>query len=382
MPRWLAIAGERSSDQMASAIMQHISQHADVSWVVLGGSHMAQHATTCLGVTVDVSSVGIIESLTGRRRLTQLCHQLDAYLSTHSLDRAIIFDFPHYHRLFAKVLQRHHVPIDTVITPHFWMWNDRKRGQELIQYSQRIITIFKREYEWYQSLGATPIFVGHPLLDRIEPAVPRRPTQWGDMAPHSIGIFPGSRPNEIKRLLPTCLRMLTRLSPHWHTHVMVPIEHHSWVQPMIDQAQIAGGASVSLHHASPSTSLDVAVVATGTMSLELILNRIPIVVIGALHPLSYWIATRILRLSLPFIGLPNLILGHRWVTELAQFDLTPSHLADALCHLLTPLEWDRIQAAYPSFISYLGQAPVVSQMSQVILEAFPVTGPSESDHDT
>lgn len=367
MPRWLAIAGERSSDHIAGSIMQTLSEQGDVSWVALGGDQMAQRATDFLGCTVDVSSVGIIEAFTGRGRLNQLSRQLDIYLTQHPIDRAIIFDFPHYHGLFAKVIQRHHIPIDTVITPHFWMWNDQKRGRDLIHYSQRIFTIFQREFDWYRRLGASPVFVGHPLLDRIPSPPPHRPTQWGQSAPHRIGIFPGSRPNEIKRLLPPCLKMLRLLSPHWHAHVIVPNAHHSWVSPMIKRAMGSGGASVSLHHDHQSVAMDGAVVATGTMSLELILNRIPIVIMGALHPLSYWIATYLLRIPIPYIGLPNLIQGRRWITELVQFDVTPSGLARAICQLLTPDEWDRIQLAYPSFIAYLGTPPVIDTISQALM---------------
>jgi len=328
---------------------------------------MAKEADRVLGVTVDVTSVGVIESWRGRGTMRRLIQRVGDAIQTGGVVRAIVLDFPHYHHHFARVFQRQGIPIDTVITPHFWMWNDQRRGRQVMSYSDRIVTIFEREYQWYTQLGASPLYGGYPLLDAHIPLPPRPVWQAGGV--RHIGLFPGSRPNEIHRLLPPALGVVTRL-PGWVYHVVVPSEHVALAQRLISQQGLSVGEMAPIRSVGPDwqpLSLDAAVVATGTMSIELIVHRIPIVVMGALHPLSYAIARWVLRLPLPWIGLPNILAGRHWVTEVTQRDITPDRLAQAVLNQLQPMAWEALQQEYDGFIAGLGSPPIVPKIAAMLM---------------
>lgn len=365
---WLLVAGERSSDQVGAALMRAMRSCRPIQLWVCGGQEMAKEADRFLGYTVDVTSVGVIELWRGRGPMRQLLQHVEKTIQLGGISRAIILDFPHYHHQFAMVFQRQGIPIDTVITPHFWMWNDQKRGRKLMAYSDRIVTIFERETQWYTQLGASPLYGGYPLLDAHTP-LPPRPVWNASRQGRHIGLFPGSRPNEIRRLLPPALGIIRRM-PEWVYHVVVPSEHEALAQAIMAQQGVRVGPGSPVRSLGPewqSLALDAAVVATGTMSVELILHRIPIVVMGALHPVSYAIAKWVLRLPLPWIGLPNILAGRHWVPELRQGGVTPPRLARAVSELLDPKAWEALQDAYDGFIAGLGTPPIVPQIAKVLL---------------
>lgn len=237
-----------------------------------------------------------------------------------------------------------------------------------MSYSDRIVTIFERETQWYTQLGASPLYGGYPLLDAHTPLPPRPVLQDGG-GPRHIGLFPGSRPNEIRRLLPPALGIITQ-RPAWAYHVVVPSEHVALAHHMMAQQGIPVGDHSPVRSVGPdwqSLALDAAVVATGTMTLELIIHRIPIVVMGALHPVSYAIAKWVLRLPLPWIGLPNILAGRHWVREVTQFGLTPTRLTQAVADQLQPAVWAALQDEYDGFISRLGTPPVIPKIAEVLM---------------
>jgi len=357
--RWVIIAGELSGDRYGAALVRAIRDRESVTVTAIGGPQLKTVADFFLSDCTDHAAVGL-RSIRSTRALFKVFDDLEAHIVSSPVDRAIIIDFPRYNFEIARRLKAHKIPIVTVITPNFWIWNDRRSARRIARYSDQIVTIFPAEYDLYRSIGATVAYFGNPLVDLMPPK-PERPIgpHLGDgtQVPIRIGLFPGSRTAELKLLLRATVDAAARLarqSPRFQ--FVMPIARDDF-RPWIEQECIRVGLS-SIQIVRPLDSegmrqVDVAVCATGTMTLELVLNRVPAVVLGALAPVSYWIATRILRIKLPFCGLPNLVAGRQIVPELMQSAIQPEAIAAAVIAQLAPDAQRDQQRRYSDLISIL-----------------------------
>ncbi len=369
--RLLVIAGELSGDRYAAALVAELRKAGPVEIMAIGGPQLHGVSDRFLGDCTGFASVGV-RSMTNMRSIFKVFDVMDAAVAQSPVRQAIIVDFPHYNFEIARRLKKKKIPITTVITPNFWIWNDRRAAKKIAHYSDKIVTIFPGEYKLYQSIGATAAYFGNPLVDWMPPlpaGVQRPHLNDGTDRPIRVGLFPGSRTAELKLLLrPTieAAAVLAGRSPRFEFVVpMARDEFKSWVDQESARAQLSAVTLVPPLSAAQMADLDFAVCATGTMTLELALNRVPMVVLGALSPLSFWLATRILRIKIPFCGLPNLVAGHQVVPEFMQSGIQPIPMADAVCHQLMPEAQEVQQAHYSELIDILRGESTASVVSQI-----------------
>ena len=145
------IAGEQSSDEYGAKLIHSIRQaFPQVHIAVIGGTSMEKAADECIANITHHSPVGIVEQVWHRRKYHRVLDALERYCESNRIHRVLIMDFPHYHHKVAKIIQPYSIPIYTFITPHFWIWKDKKMAKTIADYSQKIFTIFEEEYELYR----------------------------------------------------------------------------------------------------------------------------------------------------------------------------------------------------------------------------------------
>jgi lipid-A-disaccharide synthase len=374
--RLLVVAGELSGDRYAAALVQEIKATTSCEILSIGGPLLKSVSDLFIGDCTAYTAVGL-RSVINARPIFKVFDYMEWVVSDAPVDYAIIVDFPHYNFEIARRLNKKNIPIITMITPNFWIWNDQKSARKIAAYSTKIVTIFPPEHQLYQSIGATVGYFGNPLIDLVPPRTgrTRRPHLLdGTTAPIRVGLFPGSRLAELKLLLRKTLATASELSARSpRFEFILPIardDFKAYVEREIHRNHHVCVSIVPPLSPGQMDEIDIAICATGTMTLELVLNRVPMVVLGALSPLSFWIATCILRIKISFCALPNLVAGWRVVPEFMQSAIRPTPVADAVCQLLRPADQEAQQQKYSEFIRILGGdsgQKIIPQIAQWIL---------------
>lgn len=333
----LIIAGEISADLYAHELAKAIiTQNKNATIIGIGGKklkslshHFIDDITTC-------HAVGLTETLFQPQKITTCIKKLKDYLSQNKIDKAIIIDFGKYSTTFAKPLQKNHISIITFITPNFWIWRSTSKAKKLMQYSEKIITIFQEEYKFYKKLNAPVYYFGHPLTIMIPPnTLPIQSNQ------KSIGLFPGSRKQELNYLLEPILKtakILQNQDKKIEFYLSVSNEKfYNIIQEKIQKLSFENIHCIIENPLEVYTKSTIVITGAGTSSLEAMLYQKPVIVLGALSTISYFIGRKILKLNIPYIALPNIITNQTLVPEFVQEKIIPAAIAQKAQELLHPM---------------------------------------------
>jgi lipid-A-disaccharide synthase len=227
------------------------------------------------------------------------------------------------------------------IGPQIWAWR-ASRLATIREIADLMLVIFPFEEAIYRA-GRVPVeFVGHPLVDFARPSMPRAAFLAGrglDPASPTVAILPGSRPNEVQRILPTLLASIDLLQARLpDAHVVVARAPHLDDAAFADVAPFVNDGPKRMVIVEGDTdtvlaSADVALTASGTATVQAALHDTPMVIVYRVSPLTYWIGRRLVTVDQ--IGMVNLIAGEKVVPELIQDQLTPAAVADEAISMLT-----------------------------------------------
>lgn len=344
----LLIAGEISSDRYASEVCQSIHHiDPDIHITAFAGQKTQAHCDHFAGDILYDHAMGPLENWQKRHHVDSVVQKVSAYIHTHTVDAVVIIDYPHVNFKLAPLFQAAHIPIITFITPNFWIWGDKKSARKLARYSHRIISIFEKEFRFYQSLGANVGYFGHPLPDLIT-AVQRQPS-----TPKKIVLMPGSRDPEINYHLPTMLntiQILRQRIPDLDIQIAASSPRfHAQIQGILDQHQLSD-LPITDDTQSCFESASLLISVAGTVTLEAIIHRLPIIVVGRVSWISYCIGRFILRLQLASITLPNIVMNAPIIPEFIQYDMKPEKMAESAEHLLNPQHAETLISQYDAIL--------------------------------
>ncbi len=249
-------------------------------------------------------------------------------MTNTQFDRAIIIDFPRYNFDIASLLQSFNISIYTYITPNFWIWNQLSNGKKLLRYSDKVITIFKGEYDFYASIDKEKVvYLGHPL------SLSLLPNKYSDADQKTICIFPGSRRSEIRDHLPVMAKIIHQLRNHSSFKFSVVCQNkslHSLINKILDRYKLD---SIPIYN-NHNFDIHYAISAPGTNTLRLALLGIPTTIIGQLKYLAYLIAKYVLRIKIKYIALPNMILDKPVLPEYVQVGSSTHIIAEEIIQIL------------------------------------------------
>ena len=344
--RLLLSCGEASGDLYAGALTRELlAIDPDLRIAGLGGPRFAAAGGRLVDDYRDISVTGLTEWIPKLPRLLAVRRRLIAAARAERPDALVLIDFSGFNFRLAPSIRRLGVPVVYYISPQIWA-SRAGRLATIRAIADRVLVIFPFEESIYRSGGVPVEFVGHPLIDLAKPSATRERFLAGrGLTPSAptVAILPGSRPNEVARILPD-LAAATRLirrdvpgaqfvvarAPHLDDHLFDAVR--------ADDA----GARLTLVEGDTDTvlaSADVALTASGTATVQAALHDTPMVVVYRMSPLSYQLARRLVRLD--SIGMVNLIAGENIVPELVQDAFTPDAVAREAVSMLT----DRARAA-------------------------------------
>jgi len=329
-PRIYISAGEPSGDAHAAAVATALRRRLPgVLLEAFGGPLLEQAGAKVLDRMESFSVVGFVEALAKIPAHYRLLGRVREAFGAKRYDLVILVDYPGYHLRAAAAAAAAGIPVLYYIAPQMWAWGvGRVRKLAAVK---RLAVILPFEEQFFRERGIPATFVGHPLKDRPAPparAVARRALTL-DPARPTLGLFPGSRAQEVAR--------------HWSIFRAAAMRVAA-LRPDV-QIVVAGapGASypdpgaIRVHTGDPLlvfAAADAGICKSGTTTLEAAMADLPMVITYRLHPVSSFIAFRMLRV--PWVGLVNLVAGYAVAPELLQRRATPEALAEAVLPLLDP----------------------------------------------
>jgi lipid-A-disaccharide synthase len=263
-------------------------------------------------------------------------------------DALVLIDFPEFNLRLAKVAKAAGVPVLYYVSPQVWAWRPG-RVKSYGRIIDHMAVIFPFELPFYEAYGVPATYVGHPLAGKVKPSMSRSEAlkKYGltDSSANAqnnggsrpvIGLLPGSRANEIKRLMPVILESARRLSLEFPAARFLLFQAAS-VEDAAISAKLAGVAGLDLQvirgqDYDALQCCDTVITVSGTATLEIALLGIPMVIVYRLAPLSYWLGR--LLVKVPFIGLPNILAGKGIVREFIQHEATPANIAGEIARIL------------------------------------------------
>jgi lipid-A-disaccharide synthase len=347
--RVMISCGEPSGDLYAAALAGEILRLEPAATITgFGGDRLRAAGARLVGDFGGLSVTGIVEVARVLPRTYATYRRLVADATATRPDVFIAVDFPDFNFTLARALKKLGVPVVYYISPQLWAWRPG-RMQTMRRIADRVLVIFPFEEAIYREAGVPVEWVGHPLLDLTPPAAPRAllASRLGvDPARPIVALLPGSRRNEVRSILPDLARaaaiirsrvpgaqLVVARAPHVDDELFEPLAHAG-----APSAVVVGGMTDDVLAVA-----DVALVASGTVTVQAALHACPMVVVYRLSPLTY-------RLGKPFVrvdtyAMANLVAGRRIVPELIQDAFTPEAVAAEALRLLTdPAHADRMRA--------------------------------------
>ena len=335
------VAGEASGDEHAARLVAAIKERLpQAEFFGIGGEALAAQGVRLLCPASDLAVVGLSEVAGRLGAVMRALWDVGRALKSQDPALAILVDFPDFNFWVARLARYYRVPVMYYISPQVWAWRSY-RVRTLARLVDRLVVIFPFEADFYRERGVPATYVGHPLLETLRPPEARR--SWlarVGLEPGrlTVALLPGSRTGEIEGHLPGMLKaaaLIRRSIPS--SQFLLPVAStapRELVQKLVGdfekglRAQGQGGLILKIMQGQSFQVLaaaHMALVASGTATVEAALAGTPTVIVYQVSPLTFRVGRWLVRV--PHVGMANLLAGERLFPELIQEDFTPERLA-------------------------------------------------------
>ena len=335
----MIVAGEASGDMHgANLVREMLKIDPSLNFYGIGGNKLREEGVKLLANASDMAVVGLTEVVSKLGSILKIMGMMKKSLDERRPDLVILIDYPDFNLPLAKAAKKRGIKVFYYISPQVWAWRKSRIGQ-IKKTVNKMAVILPFEVDTYGREGFAVNYVGHPLLDMVKLNYSKQESRkkFG-LAENkiTIGILPGSRLSEVRKLMPELLRAAEILSQK-----MPDVQ---FVLPLADTleetsvTEIISSFTVKVHVISGHTydvisCADLALVASGTATLETALLGVPMVIVYKISLLSYVIGRLIVDVK--NIGLANILAGKTIVPELIQGDACGERIAGEAMAILT-----------------------------------------------
>ena len=376
--RLLLSCGEASGDLYAGALTRELrALDPSIAVAGLGGPQFVAAGGRLVDDYRHLAVTGLTEAIAKLPRSLEARRRLVADAERHRPDALVLIDFPDFNFRLAPLVKRLGVPVIYYISPQIWAWRP-KRLETIRRIADRVLVIFPFEESIYRERGVPVEFVGHPLIDLATPAGDRGEFLAArGLSPEAptVAILPGSRPNEVSRILPELVAAADRIAaavpgtqfviaraPHLDDSLFDVLRNRP-----LRAAIVEGDADTVL------ASADVALTASGTATVQTALHDTPMVIVYRVSPLTYRLLRRLVTVDA--IGMVNLIAGERIVPELVQDRFTAEAVAaEAVSMLTDPARAASVRSGLAKVRARLGGPGASHRAAEAILRVVKESG--------
>jgi lipid-A-disaccharide synthase len=345
----MLIAGEASGDRIASRAVHAANSLArernrEIAFFGIAGDECAAEGVECIHTSREMSVVGFVEVARRFAFFRRVFNEMVRAMDERKPDALLLIDYPGFNIRLAREAKKRGIRVIYYVSPQVWAWH-ASRVKELKEVVSEMLVIFPFEEKIYRDAGMTNVhFVGHPLLERIEEEKPNYQDRNTFALSHDLDaskdwllVFPGSRSEEVRRLLPV---MSEGASGFAVKHNMQPIlvesasmdssYYDQYIKAPLTRFRDSSAAHELMFHAKLS------ILKSGTTTLEAALLGLPGIICYRTHPLTFFIGKRLVKL--PYIGLANIVLGQKLYPELLQSEVTPNKIMESLEDVMSNID--------------------------------------------
>jgi len=371
--RVMIIAGEASGDLHGSSLVR-AALELDPSLVFfgIGGAMMREAGVDTLVDAREMAVVGLVEVAAHFPTIFRAFRKMERILKENPPDLLILIDYPDFNLRLARVAKGSGVKVLYYISPQVWAWRVG-RVKKIARIVDRMAVVFPFEVPFYEREGVPVSFVGHPLVDSARPTMSRDEAcaAFGmDASRKVVGLFPGSRIQEIRKHLPLLLesaRILKQRFPE--LQFILPLATslvRSDVDPYLESAPVPVTVQSGKGY-DVIRVCDAIVTVSGTVTLEIALLGVPMAIIYKLSAMTYLIGKRLIRVD--HIGICNIVADRRVVREMIQHEADPGLIAEELTRILTDSRYaEEIRDGLALVRERLGGGGCSSRVAAIALE--------------
>jgi lipid-A-disaccharide synthase len=366
----MIVAGEASGDLHGGNLVQAMHRiDPEIRFYGVGGGKLKAAGVELTADAAEMAVVGLTEVVSKLGFILKVMAQLKASLKKDRPDLLILIDYPDFNLPLARAAKKYGVKVFYYISPQVWAWR-RGRIGKIKKIVDRMAVILPFEADLYKEAGVDVTFVGHPLLDVVRTKYPRKEAlRRFDLAEGvtTVGILPGSRQSEVTRLLPVMLGAAEIIEKK--------IKDVQFVLPLADTLDIAFVSQIIARYPVAVRLIpnevydvigctDIAMVASGTATLETALMETPMIIIYKVSAPSYYVGKMVIDVD--HIGLVNIIAGKEIVPELIQFEASPEKIAVKVIDILTTKgRSEHIRAELKKIRSMLGSHGAAERVARL-----------------
>lgn len=327
------IAGEVSGDIHGSeliASLKKLNPNLDIQGI--GGDLMVKEGLKPLFHIKEMAFMGLWEVLNHLPFIKKVFREMTDLVKSTKPAAVILIDYPGFNLRFAKKMYKMGIPVIYYISPQLWAWG-KKRVFKIQKYIKKMLVIFPFEKDFYEEYNIEADYVGHPIVDHHVDHVNPKVTGKSNL---TLGLLPGSRYQELENLLSDMIKTARMLKESGKIDRILLLKVDT-ISLDIYNKYLGDKSIIELHRSTPENfynQLDVALVSSGTATLETGYFRVPMVIVYRVNPLTWFFGRLLVKLDI--IGLANIVAGELISKELLQNDFQPKKAKIELERLLDP----------------------------------------------
>ena len=317
----MIVAGEESGDMYASNIINKLSHKKNLHFYGMGSTRMKNTKVTMVLDSSDLSVMGFFEIVKLYPKLLKSLNIMKKSISTVKPDLLVLIDYQEFNMKLAKYAKSNGIKVLFYISPQVWAWRE-KRIKNIKNYIDVMAVIFPFENSYYENLGIKSHYVGHPLVEE------NNYSKNYTSDKNYIGFFPGSRMNEVKKHIPIINQAIETLHKKYPEEKFL-VSRSGNIDNKIFQEYFSKKNYVSvITNEDIYETIDmckIAAAASGTITLQIALKKVPMCVFYKLSNITFFIARRLVKTK--FISLVNIVLNKKAVEEFIQEDASSEKIS-------------------------------------------------------
>jgi len=366
-------AGESSGEQHAANMFLELKKQCpNIKGIGMGGAKMARAGIEIRYDSANIAVIGVVEVLKHYGEIRRALTAMKQLLAEQRPDLLVCVDYKEFNFKLAKYAKSIGIKVLFYVSPQVWAWRPG-RVKAYGEVIDMMAVIFPFETAYYDAENVPVRYVGHPSVDKVHPLH----TKAEDLVSYKlnqnnpvVGLLPGSRANEIKRMLPVMLAAAEQLQVSFPGIQFVLPQADSISDALLQAYLKSSSINVTVVKNQPYDVIhccDAVMTTSGTATLEISLLTVPMVIVYKLAPITYWLGRWLV--NIPFIGLPNIVAGKAIVKELIQHEATPKNLAVEVQRILSDVQYAaQMRENLSQVKKLLGQGGGSKNMAELALE--------------
>ena len=334
----LTIIGEASGDLHGANVLREIKKINPAMKIIgTGGNLFKTVADQTYHSIEEMEVIGLFEVLKHWKKLKRIFQRMVNLLDSESPDAVFLVDYVGFNLRFAEQAKKKNIPVYFYISPQIWAWK-KNRIQKIRDYVDKLIVLFPFEVKYFADRNVQVECFGHPLLDIVKTNTNQKSCfqKWGlSSSKKLVSLLPGSRHQEIKKHLPILLKTIPLISKAYKNTQFVcitPSKKSSTIAQKILSSQKLKIPLICEDAYNLIGNSDLALTASGTVTLETAILKTPMIIFYKINFLSYLLFRYIFNVQI--IGLPNIVMKEKFVPELLSNSLTPEKIAQKSIEIL------------------------------------------------